>query len=70
MQADVSRNHHFAVLHLRAAGAALGVAVLLLAIVRIDVQRELRTGLDSFASSLPTMRMNGNLLQRAAFSGS
>ena len=67
MQAEVSPVLPPTVTHLRIAGAAFAAAILLVVTVRIGVQRQLQSRLESFASSSPTMRMNGNLLQRAAF---
>ncbi len=54
--------------HLLAAGVALGVALLSLVLTRVEAQRQLRVRLGSFATQIWEMRMNGNLLQRAAFS--
>ena len=54
--------------HLLAAGAAVGAALLILTLVRLEVGRLLHLRLDAFATRVVPMRTNGNLLQRAAFS--
>ncbi len=53
--------------HLLAAGVALGIAILLLTGIRVEVQRLLPGRLESFASSISSLKMTGNLLQSRAF---
>ncbi len=53
--------------HLLAAGVALGIVVLLLTVIRIEVRRQLRGRLESFATSISPLKMTGNLLQTQAF---
>ena len=54
--------------HLLAACGALGMALLFLLLTRVEAQRQLRKHLQSFTAQISSMRMNGNVLQRAAFS--
>ena len=54
-------------LHLRAALAALALIVVILVAIRFVVQRQLPGRLESFASSISSLKMTGNLLQTCAF---